>query len=277
MNTHNFSKGKRSRQEDVRARGQNFYAISNLNSKVERISTGSRNLDDLLGGGVETKAITELYGESGSGKTQLCITLCVMVSQDAALGGLNGSSLVIDTENNFKVERINSIAQARGFDIQKISPRIMIATAGDSVSQEHLLQEVPSIIDKTKDVKLVVVDSVISNYRAEFVGRAELPKRQQRLNKFMHELSRLAQTYGVAVVVTNQIATPPDGIFGDRHISTGGNIIAHCSNYRLQLMRAGRNRIAKIIKSSYHPEKEALFSIDECGVTDRQDWFPRSA
>ena len=153
----------------------------------------------------------------------------------------------------------------------------MIATACDSVSQEHLLEEAPSIIEKTEEVKLMVVDSVISNYRAEFVGRAELPKRQQRLNKFMHELTRLAQTYGVAVVVTNQIATPPDRIFGDTHIPTGGNIIAHCSNYRLQLRRSGRNRLAKIVKSSYHPEKEALFTIDECGVTDRQDWFPRSA
>lgn len=270
---------KKSRQEDARVvtpgNQDFFYSTCSLDSRIERISTGSRNLDQLLGGGVETEAITELYGESGSGKTQSCLTLCVMVAQEPALGGLNGSTLVIDTENSFKVERINSIACARGFNLQTISNKIMIARAADSVSQEHLLEKGSSIIEKKKQVKLVVVDSVISNYRAEFIGRAKLPERQQRLNRFMHNLAKLAQSYGIAVVITNQISTSPDGIFSEKYISAGGNIIAHSSNYRLLFMCSSRNRIARMIKSSYHPEMKAIFTINERGVTDPQYSFSR--
>lgn len=233
----------------------------------ERISTGSKSFDDLLGGGLETKAVTEVYGEFGTGKTQLCHTLCVLVQQDGSAGGLGAKALYIDTENTFRPERIVSIAQARGFDSRKALENIIVAKAYNSAHQELIIEEAGGIIEEN-NVKLVIVDSAVAHYRAEFLGRATLSERQQRLNRFMHILVRIAETYEVAVVVTNQIQASPDAYFGDTVRATGGNVIAHTSTYRIHLKRSGKNRIARMVDSPYHAEREVLFMLSDRGISD---------
>lgn len=234
----------------------------------ERISTGARNFDDLLGGGVETRAVTEVYGEFGTGKTQLCHTLCVMVQQARQAGGLEGGAIYIDTENTFRPERIVSIARARGLDPDRSLANIIVAKAYNSAHQELILEETGPFIEENR-VRLVIVDSAVAHYRAEFLGRATLSERQQRLNRFMHVLVRLAETYGVAVVVTNQIQSSPDSYFGDSARPTGGNVVAHTSTYRIYLKRSsGKNRIARMVDSPYHAEREILFTLAEKGIAD---------
>jgi DNA repair protein RadA len=234
----------------------------------ERISTGARNFDDLLGGGIETRAVTEVYGEFGTGKTQLCHTLCVMVQQPRQAGGLEGGAIYIDTENTFRPERIVSIARARGLDPDRTLANIIVAKAYNSAHQELILEETGHFIEENR-VRLVIVDSAVAHYRAEFLGRATLSERQQRLNKFMHVLVRLAETYGIAVVVTNQIQSSPDGYFGDSARPTGGNVVAHTSTYRIYLKRSsGKNRIARIVDSPYHAEREVLFTLADKGIAD---------
>jgi DNA repair protein RadA len=234
----------------------------------ERISTGGRNFDDLLGGGVETKAVTEVYGEFGTGKTQLCHTLCVLVQQEKKLGGLGGRAIYIDTENTFRPERIVSIAKARGFDADKALEGVIVAKAYNSAHQELIIEETGPVIEEN-NIKLVIVDSAVAHYRAEFLGRATLSERQQRLNKFMHILVRLAETYEVAVVVTNQIQSSPDAYFGDAARPTGGNVVAHTSTYRIYLKRSsGKNRIARMVDSPYHAEREVLFTLADKGIAD---------
>jgi len=247
---------------------KSFVTATSLFSKRRaRISSGSNSFDDLLGGGLETKAVTEVYGEFGTGKTQLCHTLCVMVQQDTLAGGLDAKALYIDTENTFRPERIVSISDTRGIDPRKSLENIIVAKAFNSAHQELIIQEAGSVIEDNH-VKLILVDSAVAHYRAEFLGRATLSERQQRLNKFMHILVRIAETYDLAVLVTNQIQASPDAYFGDAARPTGGNVVAHTSTYRIYLKRSGKNRIARMVDSPYHAEREIVFTLTERGISD---------
>jgi DNA repair protein RadA len=249
---------------------KSFVTARNLYDKrlrAERISTGSKNLDNLLGGGVETRAVTEIFGEYGTGKTQICHTLCVIVSREGTHGGLASKAIYVDTESTFRPERIVSICNARNIESGPVLDSIIVAKAYNTAHQELIIDEIGSIIDTNK-VKLLVVDSAVAHYRAEFLGRATLSERQQKLNKFMHILLRISETYGAAVVITNQIQSSPDPVFGDIFRPTGGNVVAHTSTYRLYLKRAGRNRIARMVDSPYHPETEVVFALSEKGATD---------
>jgi len=233
-----------------------------------RIATGSKNLDELLGGGIETRAITELYGEYGTGKTQICLTLCVTVQQNESEDNLS-RALYVDTENTFRPERIASIASARNIDPNKALENIIVAKAYNSSHQEVIIQESANIIN-LNNIKIMIVDSIVSHYRAEFLGRSFLSERQQRINRLLHILLRIAETCKVAVVITNQIQSSPDAIFGDPHKATGGNVMAHASTYRLYLKKAGKNRIARMVDSPYHSEREILFTLNEQGIGDPQ-------
>jgi len=234
---------------------------------IDRISTGSKNLDDLLGGGIETWALTEFFGEFGTGKSQICHTLCVMVQQPQGQGGIDGSAIYIDTEGTFRPERIAEIAEARGMKPEDILSRITVARAYNSAHQELIVRDLGKIIEANK-VKLLILDSAVAHYRAEFVGRGTLAERQQRLNRFMHLLLRTAEVYNVAVVLTNQVQAAPDSFFGDPTRPTGGHVVAHTSTYRIYLRKAAKNRIARMVDSPYHPERDVVFMLDEKGVDD---------
>lgn len=247
-----------------------FISASDLLKKrlaIDRISTGSKNLDDLLGGGIETWAMTEFFGEFGSGKSQICHTLCVMVQQPRGQGGLEGAAIYIDTEGTFRPERISEIAEARDMKPEEILARITVARAYNSAHQELIVRDLGKVIEANK-VKLLVLDSAVAHYRAEYVGRGTLAERQQRLNRFMHLLIRTAEVYNVAVVVTNQVQSAPDSFFGDPTRPTGGHVVAHTSTYRIYLRKAAKNRIARMVDSPYHPERDAVFMLDDKGVDD---------
>jgi len=237
--------------------------------EIEGISLGSKTLDGLLDGrGLHTAAITEFFGESNFGKTQLCHTLCVMVQLNKHRGGLDGKAIYIDTESTFTQERIGPIAAARGIDRSKAVNNIMIARPTSSSEQEHYLEKAGSIIDQHKNIKLLILDSVTSLYRAEYIGRAALPERQQRLYRYMQMLRRISQVYGVAVVVTNQVNEAPTDFKGPFPKPIGGHVMAHASTYRIRLRQFGPHRIADLIHSPYLPEKHVYFGISAQGVCD---------
>ncbi|MEM2096439.1 MAG: DNA repair and recombination protein RadA [Candidatus Caldarchaeum sp.] len=239
---------------------------------MQRVTTGSNAIDSMLGGGVETQAITELIGEYGSGKTQLCHTLCVMTQLPRQQGGLEGTAIYIDTEATFRPERVSQIAEARGLDPQKILENVIFASVYNSSHLQLTVKELGRYIEKYK-ARLVVVDSIISHFRAEYVGRGTLAERQQRLNDLLHRILRTAQVHNVAVVVTNQVQANPDQFFGDPNKPSGGHVLAHSSTYRIFIRRAANNtRLARIIDSPYHPPTaEAYFKITERGVEDLQE------
>ncbi len=274
-----FNKAK-GRLQEIEVIQTRFTKVSDLlptQRKVERISTGSKSLDKLFGGaGIETRAITEFYGENGSGKTQICLTLSVMASQDRSNGGLNGHVLYIDTENSFRVERIKEISQTRNFDPTRTKNSITIAKAMSVREQEQVIRLAEEVIKTDKDIKLVIVDSMISNYRAEFFGRHMLPERQQRLNNSMHLLLRIAETYGVAVVVTNQVQSGSGSLYysGDETAkAAGGHIMAHASTHRVFLRISASHRYAKLVDSPYLPDiGGAIFRLADKGVIDQEEW-----
>ena len=234
---------------------------------MDRIATGCQSIDDLLAGGVETQAITEFYGEYGSGKSQICHTLAVTVQRPKEDGGLEGSAIYIDTEGTFRPERIYQIAEKKGLDPEEILSRITVAKAYNSSHQEYIIGALGGVI-RDNDVRLVAVDSAVAHYRAEFLGRATLADRQQRLNRMMHLLLRTAENYNVAIVITNQIQSRPDTFFGDPFKPTGGHVVGHTSTYRIYLKKVGKRRIAKMVDSPCHPEIEAPYVLDEGGVSD---------
>ncbi len=199
--------------------------------------------------------------------SQICHTLSVMVQQPRGQGGLEGAAVYIDTEGTFRPERISEIAEARGFKPEEILSRITVARAYNSAHQELIVRDVGKVIEANK-VKLLVLDSAVAHYRAEYVGRGTLAERQQRLNRFMHLLIRTAEVYNVAVVVTNQVQSAPDSFFGDPTRPTGGHVVAHTSTYRIYLRKAAKNRIARMVDSPYHPERDAVFMLDDKGVDD---------
>ncbi len=240
---------------------------------ISRISTGSANLDNLLGGGIETQAVTEFYGEFGSGKTQICHTACIMVQQPIEKGGLEAGAIYIDTENTFRPERILDISKARGLDTEHVLDNIIVAKAYNSSHQELIVGEIGRILD-TKKIKLIIIDSAVAHYRSEYLGRGTLAPRQQKLNKFMHLLTRTSETRNVAVIITNQVQSTPDTFFGDPNKPTGGHVVGHSSTYRLYLRKAGKKRIAKMVDSPYHPEQEAAFQLDSQGVSDVSEDLP---
>ncbi|MCS7104694.1 MAG: DNA repair and recombination protein RadA [Thermofilaceae archaeon] len=235
---------------------------------VAYISTGVRALDDLLEGGIETRAITELIGEFGAGKTQLCHQLAVMVQLPRDRGGLNGRALYVDTEGTFRPERVVSMARYRGLDPEKTLENIIYARAYNSDHQMLLIDEAKHLIEE-EGVKIILVDSLITHFRAEYPGRENLAARQQKLNKHIMQLAKIAAIYDAAVVVTNQVLAAPDVFFGNPLKPAGGNIVAHGCTYRLWLRKGKEGkRIARIIDSPKHAEKESVFTISDEGVLD---------
>ena len=234
---------------------------------ILKLTTGSKKLDMLLGGGIETQAITEFYGEYGSGKSQIAHQLCVNVQLPLERGGL-----YIDTENTFRIERISQMAEHVGLDPQEAFKRIILAEAYTSDHQIFLLENADRII-KENNIKLIIIDSLTAHFRSEYIGRENLAERQQRLNQHMHKLIRLARAFNAVALVTNQVMSSPDVFFGESVRPIGGHIVAHTSHTRIYLRKAGRGpvRIARLVSSPYLPEGECVFRITENGIEDVEE------
>ncbi len=237
---------------------------------INYITTGSKNFDDLLGGrGVESRAITEAFGAYGSGKTQVGLTLAVNVQLPVEKGGANGKCVFIDTEGTFRPARIRQIAEHLGANPEKVLKNIFIARAFNSDHQILLLDKVSEMIKNGEPIKLLIIDSLTAHFRVEFTGRGQLADRQQKLNRYIHQLMRMAETHNLAVYVTNQVMANPAQLFGDPTTAIGGHIVGHASTYRIYLRRGkGGSRVAKMIDSPNLPDNQAVFNITQGGVVD---------
>ena len=234
-------------------------------SKVMKIKTGSSNLDTLLDGGFETGAISECYGQYGSSKTQIAHVLCVSCQIDDP----EAVAVFIDTENTFRPERIIQMAKGFGLDPEETLSRIKVAKAYNSDHQMLLAEKVEDIIKQGDKVRLVVVDSLTAHFRAEFIGRGTLAERQQKINKHMRVLAKLADIHNLCVYVTNQVMSKPDAFFGDPTEAIGGHIVGHNSTFRICLRKGKKGtRVAKLVDSPNLPDAECLFMVTEDGLID---------
>ncbi|KAJ1993051.1 Meiotic recombination protein dmc1 [Dimargaris cristalligena] len=244
--------------------------------RVMKIGTGSVELDKLLGGGIETMAITEVFGEFRTGKTQLGHTLCVTVQLPTNMGGGHGKAAFIDTEGTFRPDRIRAIAERYELDPELVLDNLIYARAFNSEHQMDLITMVSAKFAEEKGVyKLLVVDSIISLFRTDFCGRGELSERQQKLNTMLSRLMKIAEEFNVAVYITNQICSDPGAgmsFVADPKKPVGGHVLAHASTTRLSLRKGrGEQRIAKLFDSPNMPEAEAVYALSDGGVIDSKE------
>ncbi len=234
------------------------------------ITTGSKNLDNLLGGkGIQTKSITEAFGAFGSGKTQLAISLAVGVQLPIEQGGANGKCVYIDTEGTFRPERVRQFAEGIGANPDKVLKNILVARAFNSDHQMLLLDKVAEMIKDGEPIRLMIIDSLTAHFRAEYSGRGQLADRQQRLNRYLHNLMKIAEQNNLAVYVTNQVMSDPAQMFGDPTKAIGGNIVGHACTYRMYLRRGKKDsRVCKLIDSPDLPDDETVFMIERDGLKD---------
>ncbi|WP_254545427.1 DNA repair and recombination protein RadA [Halomarina pelagica] len=252
-------------------------------------------IDDMLGGGVETQSITEVYGEFGAGKSQITHQLSVNVQLPQEVGGLGGSVIFIDSEDTFRPERIEEMI--RGLDdellqatmdhreiegspddeaameelIASFLDKIHVAKAFNSNHQILLAEKAKEIAKEHEDsefpVRLLCVDSLTAHFRAEYVGRGQLASRQQKLNKHLHDIDRVGNLYNAAVLVTNQVQSNPDAFFGDPTKPIGGNILGHKSTFRMYLRKSkGNKRIVKLVDAPNLPDGEAVMRVEGAGL-----------
>jgi DNA repair protein RadA len=263
--------------------------------QIGKLEAQVPEIDDLLGGGVETQSITEVYGEFGAGKSQVTHQLAVNVQLPQEVGGLGGRAVFIDSEDTFRPERIDEMV--RGLPDETIAAaleqREIEGEPGDEEAMEALVTDVLDKIhvakgfnsnhqillaekaleianeyeDEEYPVRLLIVDSLTAHFRAEYVGRGELADRQQKLNKHLHDLDKVGNLYNAAVVVTNQVQSNPDAFFGDPTKPIGGNILGHKSTFRLYLKKSkGNKRIVKLVDAPNLPDGEAVMRVEETGL-----------
>lgn len=262
---------------------------------IGTISTGVDALDDVLGGGIDTQSTTEIYGEFGSGKSQLAHQLAVNAQLPAEYGGAGGKVIFLDSEDTFRPQRVCEIVQGLSADEQEalrdaygiestntedddgktaleraVLSNIKVAKAFNSNHQILLADK--AIEEAQEDdaaYGLLIVDSLTAHFRAEYVGRGELAERQQKLNKHIHSLQRFGDLENAAVFVTNQVAADPDSFFGDPTNPIGGNILGHSSTVRLYIRKSKNNkRIVRVVDAPDLPEGEAVVRITEDGITE---------
>jgi len=234
--------------------------------KIFHVKIGSEKLDALIDGGFESGSITECYGEFSSGKTQIAHQLAVNVQKEPH----SGVCIWIDSEGSFRPQRIREIAEAAGIDGELVLKNIKYARSYSTDHQMLLAEKAERLITDDKlPVKLIVVDSLTAAFRGEYLGRGTLAERQQKLNKHLQHLTRLADIYNVIVYVTNQVMVNPGQLFGDPTRAVGGHIVGHNAMYRIYLRKGSRGtKVAKLVDAPHLPDGEAPFIITRGGIKD---------
>ncbi|GAB3689172.1 DNA repair and recombination protein RadA [Salinarchaeum chitinilyticum] len=270
-------------------------AVLERRERIGKLSWMVDEVDELLGGGVETQSITEVYGEFGSGKSQVTHQLSINVQLPKEHGGLGGSAIFVDSEDTFRPERIDDMVKGLPEEAQEamLEEReiegdldddetmealvdsfleyIHVAKAFNSNHQMLLAEKALDLASETQDdeypVRLLCIDSLTAHFRAEYVGRGELADRQQKLNKHLHDLDKVGNLHNTAVVVTNQVASNPDSFFGDPTQPIGGNILGHKSTFRMYLRKSkGDKRIVRLVDAPNLADGEAVMRIEGGGL-----------
>ncbi|KAI4471335.1 reca/rad51/rada dna strand-pairing family member [Holotrichia oblita] len=246
--------------------------VSFQRKQLFKLSTGSKALDKLLGGGVEAMSITEVFGEFRCGKTQLSHTLCVTAQMPGPNGYIGGKVIFIDTEHTFRPNRLKSIAERYNLNENAVLDNILYARAYNSEHQSELLNIVGCKLHEEAGVfKLLIIDSIMALFRVDYSGRGEIFDRQHKLGQMMSRLQKISEEYNIAVFITNQIASD----FKSPELATrpiGGNILAHASTTRIALTKGeGAIRTAKLLDSPDLEEAEVHFLITSGGIDDVKD------
>lgn len=229
------------------------------------IKTGTV-IDKILGGeGVEAGRVVEMYGEFGSGKTQIGFTLAVEA---------DGLVIYVDAEGTFSRKRILEIAKARGKDVKEVNNKILVYQPEDWVEQEAVSYQLPEPPEGEK-IALIIIDSLLCHWRSatEFQGREHLTKRQQLIRRHIKRFKDYAKRQGAVIFFTNQVYDVPDqkpfSTIEQQIKGVGGHTVRHIPDFVVILRKASGNvRIARLLDSSEIQLSEVAFQINERGVDD---------
>ncbi|SFG51957.1 DNA repair protein RadB [Halopelagius inordinatus] len=224
----------------------------------EALTTGCRELDDLLGGGFERGTVTQVYGAPAAGKTNVALSAAVRA---AAAGG---TVVYIDTEG-LSIDRFRQLAEhAAGDDqsVEEVTSRLIISEAHDFEEQEEAVRDTAEFAEQAD---LVVLDSATGFYRLERTAEGDGGESLRRVARQVTHLLSLARKHDLAVVVTNQVFTDPDT---DRAKALGGHTLEHWTGAVVRLDRfRGGNRRATLEKHRAKPAGETVtFRITDAGL-----------
>ncbi|RLG41773.1 MAG: hypothetical protein DRO05_03020 [Thermoproteota archaeon] len=239
---------------------------SEISVPKRRLKIGVREVDSLLGGGLEQGTLVELYGRPASGKTQMAMHISINARLEEDKGGLGAKVFYIDTEKGFSPLRITEMCRCRGLDSKKIMDGIFYV----NVSNTHeLFIAVKRAVDLVKDenIGLIVVDSLLTPFRLEFQGIKELASRQQAVKELVRVLRRASEK-GTIVFLTNQVVGRIGrGVEIERYKPAGGYVLGHLPDLVLLIRRLkGNRRLIRVVDSSYLEEGEAIFAIGKAGI-----------
>ena len=249
---------------------------------TKRIKVGCTAIDNLLNGGIETKCITEFFGENGVGKTQMAHTLSIQAQLPIEEGGLAEAGeekpaiMFIDTEGTCRPERFVEIALTRGYakdqeEALEFLDQIIVQKCHTANDLYLRIQEIMSSI-KDLNVKLIVLDSATALFRSEFTGRGEGYAKFALINNMLGDLKSIAENFNIAIVFINQIYHSPDADYGAEHDRPyGGNVLGHAIPYRIQLKKSGKKKVARIFKSPYQANDDALYMLTARGIDDLEE------
>jgi len=301
--------------------------------KIQYLETGASNLDEALGGGYETGVITELYGDDGAGKTQLCMLASITAQlpyrrrcfkcgeeggqgmdrcpkcevKTVSIGGLSEEGkpcrvIYMDTENSFRPDRVLQMIYERGLvktkeqtameikrgmkkeplndeeteNALKFLDNITILKPSGAGHQIMIGEEIGSIIEGEEGqdkAKILIVDSIMSNLRLEYAGRANLSDRQVALSPHIKHLSRTAEIYNIVVLITNQVLKDPSaGTYSDPTKPVGGMPLAHTSTHRIYLKKSGSKGkiIAILVDSPNNAKTEGILMLSNKGIENAE-------
>ena len=234
----------------------------------ERIATKCTEVDELFSGGLTPESVYEVYGEFGCGKTQFCLSLTAEVIA-------KGEKVIwIDCEDTFRPRRLGEILVARELCTQEeVMDKLDNIKYFYTPNSEQLMGTVDSLSDVMMELKpkLVILDGSIGQFREEYLGRGTLAERQNQLARLMTHLKNISFYFRCVVIFTNQVQSDPSVMFGDPVKPIGGNIVAHASTYRIYFKKSGKKRIARMVDSPEHEQKDASYILTVKGIDNAED------
>lgn len=262
----------------------NAYSFMTEQKNKEAFTFGADSIDMAMSipeigkSGIISGETYEFFGAFRSGKSQICHQLGVTVQLPPELGGLGKKAIYLDTEGTFSPTRlihmITRLKREKGWDknSKNILTDIMYARVKNSDSQQAIVYKLLDFLgEHPGEYGVLIIDSISAHFRAEYSGRGTLAERQQTLNSHLSILHRIADTYGLAIVVTNQVQANPAQFFGDPTKAVGGNIMGHWAGTRVYLRKSkGEKRVFRIFDSPVLPELETVFEITEEGVVSSE-------
>lgn len=220
---------------------------------MTRVPIGSKALDDLLGGGLEGGAITLLFGEAGTGKTNICL----QVARNVALEGKK--VVFIDTEG-VSLDRVKQIA---GEEYEVVMKNLLFFEPHSFEDQEKMVDKAAKLADSTVEVGVIILDSATIHYR--LTRKDDEKGVRKSLSPQLARLLVIARHKDIPVLITSQVYTDIEkGTFEP----LGGHVLLHNAKAIVRLDKVGTSsRRAVIIKHRHLEEgRRAGFKLANTGV-----------